>query len=1030
MTERLGCWIPILLAVIIPANAAGADSPLPGPPPVAWWNFDDLSGKQVADRAGSDNHGTLNGKPAARSVAGPFGSPAIEFAAPFQEVTGPDVGLPMGAEPGSISLWFNRPGGVGNKVLFVYGSPVTGQCRGLWLANENTLCFFFRNNPPDLHAKIPGGVTANRWHHLAGTYDGATARLYYDGQPVGQIETKINTVPAGVFHIGANMDEHGRDFIGRMDDVAVFDRVLSANEIRDHYAAREEAVEKLEAEEAKRRLARIRQSGVEDIVFAVRQPGKDGHWYANFGYWSFQPDENLYGDGGRLCRLNVQTGKLTVLLDDPAGGVRDPQVHYDARKILFSYRKGGQPYYHLHEINIDGTGLKQLTDGPYDDFEPTYMPAGDIVFCSSRCNRWVPCWSTLVANLHCCDADGGNIRMFSSNIEQENTPVPLPDGRLLYTRWEYVDRSQVAFHHLWTVNPDGTGQMIYYGNMHPGVVMIDAIPIPGTKKVVASFSPGHGRREHEGFITVVDPTAGPDAEPFAKRISGGADFRDPFPLAEDSFLVAQGTAILLMDGSGATTPIYGLPAADVAAGMAVHEPRPIVPRVRERLVPRRMDTGEPTGRLVLANVNYGRGMTGVEPGDIKKLLVLESLPKPVNFNMPGHPMFQISHMEPLTIGGSFCLARVIGTVPVEADGSAYFELPAMRSLFFVALDENDLSVKRMQSFVTVQPGETTSCSGCHEQRTNTPPPTGALEALARSPSRIEPFPGIPDVLDFPRDIQPILDRYCVECHNPDRREGNVDLCGDRTPVYSNAYWTIVKRRLISDARNGHGNRAPRTIGSSASRLLDYFDGSHEGVEITERERMTLILWIETGATYPGTYASYLSGIAPVEFPVEMMNRRCGECHAIKPNAHPRLAWEGDDIRPWARLPLKFGESDPALSLCNLTRPEKSMLLRAPLAKSAGGYAICQSKSGDRKAVFSDTSDPDYRQLLLAITGTQEDLNTIKRFDMPGYRPNEHYLREMRHFGILPASHKDTDPIDVYEADQAFWRSTWHKPAAP
>ena len=990
---------------------------------VAYWDFDEPSGGRVVDRAGGDNDGTLQGSPPAQRVDGPFGAHALDFTAALQEVKGSDAGLPSGAAPGSISLWFRPAPGATNKVLFAYGSPVTGQARGLWLRDPGTVSFFFRNNPPDLHASIAGGVTFGRWHHVVGTYDGTTARLYYDGQLAGQVETRVKTVLNGTFHIAANLDEHQRDYLGMLDDVAVYDRALGADEIASHYAGRRASLEAFEAEQQAQRLARIQQSGVEEIVFAVRQPGKDGHWYANFGYWSFEPDRPLYGEGGRLCRLNLRTGNLSVLLDDPQGGVRDPQVHYEGRKILFSYRQGGQPYYHLYEINLDGTGLRPLTDGPYDDFEPTYLPDGDIVFCSSRCKRWVPCWSTLVANLHRCDPDGGNIRMISSNIEQENTPCVLHDGRLLYTRWEYVDRSQVAFHHLWTMNPDGTGQMVYFGNLHPGTVMIDALPIPGTRQVVASFSPGHGLREHAGWIAVVDSSAGPDRQAFARRISSSADFRDPYPLTADSFLVARGPSILLMDANGLTTPLYTLPAADAGAGLECQEPRAVVTRPREPIIPPRLDLESPTGRLVLADVTYGRNMEGVKPGDVKKLLVLESLPKPVNFNMPGHPTFQISHMEPLSIGGTFCLARVLGMVPVEPDGSAYVELPAMRSLFFVALDEHDLSIKRMQSFVTVQPGETTSCSGCHEQRTNTPPAKSLL-ALGRSPSRIQSLADIPDVLDFPRDIQPILDRHCARCHNPDRRDGEVDLCGDHTPVYTTSYWTIVKHRLISDARNGYGNRPPRSIGSSASRLLNHIDGSHYDAQLTPRERMTLILWIETGATYPGTYASYLSGIAPVEFPLKTMVGRCGSCHGVEANSHPRLAWEGEDIRPWARLPLRFGDADPALSLCNLTRPDKSYLLRAPLARDAGGYGRCS------EPVFQSTEDADYQSLLSAIRAAADHLAEIKRFDMPGFRPNEHYFREMKHFGIIPASQSPNDPIDVYALDQAFWASSWHRPAAP
>ncbi|MHC4537698.1 MAG: TolB family protein, partial [Planctomycetota bacterium] len=211
---------------------------------------------------------------------------------------------------------------------------------------------------------------------------------------------------------------------------------------------------------------------VEEIIFSSRQPGAGGHWYENFGYYAQDENKMLYGAMGRLCRLKVATGEITVLLDDPEGSIRDPQVHYDGNKILISYRPGGTAYFHLYEINIDGSGLTQLTSGPYDDMEPTYLPSGQIMFCSSRSDRWVPCWYSQVAILYVCDGDGANIHPVSANIEHDNTPWTLPDGRVIYERWEYVDRSRVAFHHLWTANPDGTGQMIYYGNLHPGTLMI------------------------------------------------------------------------------------------------------------------------------------------------------------------------------------------------------------------------------------------------------------------------------------------------------------------------------------------------------------------------------------------------------------------------------------------------------------------------------------------------------------------------------------------------------------------------------
>ena len=336
------------------------------------------------------------------------------------------------------------------------------------------------------------------------------------------------------------------------------------------------------------------------------------------------------------------------------------------------------------------------------------------------------------------------------------------------------------------------------------------------------------------------------------------------------------------------------------AGLQLHEPRPLAPRPRERVIPDRVDPRAATGRLVLADVYDGRNMAGVKRGEIKKLLVLETLPMPIHYT---------GGMEPLSYGGTFTLERILGTVPVEADGSAYFELPALRSFFFVALDENDLSVKRMQSFLTVQPGETTSCVGCHEQRTQTPRPAAMqLAALRRPPSRIEPIADVPDVFDFPRDIQPILDALCVSCHGYEKtaaggpRAGRLILTGDRGPIYSHSYYMLTIARLFSDGRNEpRSNYAPRTLGSSASRLLTLLDGTHYGVQATPHQKKLLRLWIESGAAYPGTYAALGCGMigdyaenqqinTGEDWPAtraaaEVIEKRCAACHA-EPGAAP------------------------------------------------------------------------------------------------------------------------------------------------
>ncbi|MGQ9573925.1 MAG: HzsA-related protein [Thermoguttaceae bacterium] len=778
---------------------------------------------------------------------------------------------------------------------------------------------------------------------------------------------------------------------------------------------------------------------VHQIVFAVRLGYDDPHWYANIGYYCDDEHHKAYAgngkpDVGKLCKLDLRTGKLSVLLDARGGSVRDPEVHYDAQKVLFAYRPSGSDWYNLYEIYLDGTGLNQITSGEFDDYEPAYLPDGGIVFVSTRCRCWVNCWMTQVGVLYRCDADGRNIRRLSYSGEHDNTPSVLPDGRVLYTRWEYVDRSQVEFHHLWTMNPDGTAQTIFYGNMHPGTVMIDAKPIPRTNKVVASFSPGHGVNDHKGIATIVSPQYGPDYRPAARPIHTRPLVKDPYPLSEDCFLLARGKQLLVMDGSGKAEVIYTHPGEG-----EIHEPRPVLARNREPVIPSRVDWNKPSGRLVLTDVYRGRNMQGVRRGEIKKLLVLEILPKQVNFS--GGP-------DLVSWLGTFTLERVLGTVPVEPDGSACFDVPACRPVFFVALDEHDLSVKRMHSFTTVMPGEVAGCVGCHEPRTTTPGPLepAQLQALRRPPDAIQPFEGFPDVLDFPRDIQPILDRHCVRCHNYAERGGHVILTGDLGPHWSHSFFSLFAHRQVADGRNGLGNHPPRTIGSSASPLLKKLEPGHYDVNVSPQEWRTVWLWTESGAPYAGSYAALRNAedqarasaaVARVFHGLrELLVRRCSQCHVTNdPSSeqgrplpfHPRSGGYNRGVnRPVAVYERIVLENDPVARLSenillNFTRPHLSPLILGPLARQSGGFGSCGP-------VFQDTKDPDYQRLLAAIQQAKAELDAAPRYATPGFQPNRQYVREMKRYGILPASFDPAnDRLDVFQTDQAYWKSFWHLP---
>ena len=795
--------------------------------------------------------------------------------------------------------------------------------------------------------------------------------------------------------------------------------------------------------------------GAEEIVFVVRGLCSAGQCYATFGEYSDDLKSVHAPDGARLCKLNLRTGKVAVLLEDAEGGVRDPRMHYDGGKILFSYRKGGTKHYHLSEIKIDGSGFRQLTFGDWDDVDPVYLPDGGIIFASTRGSRFIACNRVQTAILYRMDADGGNMLCLSASTLLEDRPAVLPDGRVLYTRWEYLDRAAEKFRDLWVMNPDGTGQKVLFGGMgrpYPDFfAKCDAMPMPGTEKVVSVFSPALGQRENAGNVMVVDLKTGPDDWSAAKQISpkvpnlvwstglghGREGFRDPYPLSDDCFLVASDKSLLILGPNGETEEIF-------QAEKMVHDPRVIRPRPREPVIPPRSDLQRTTGQLVLANVYHGRNMQGVKPGDIKSLLVLEDLPKPASLH---------GLRGAFSMGGTFTLRRILGSVPVEPDGSASFEVPALRAIYFVALDEKGLAVKRMQSYTMLMPGETQGCVGCHEPRTGTVGRrigSSAAMALKRPPSRIEPIPGVPEVIDYPRDVQPVWDRNCVACHSAENPLGHVVLSGDDNEWFSQSYYALFAYDQISDGRNwgGNGNNRPWGFGTGASPLMNKIDGSHYDAKLTKQEHDLVRLWVESSAVFTGTYAVYNRVENAVADAVDLrmvklgtpvgpiVEKRCLTCHGSVARLGRRVTKEEGEEAPGSGL-SKDGKPAEMMNLpryCwnlyNLSYPEKSMVLLAPLAKEAGGYGWCMAKDDHPAAVFRDAEDPDYQTILQAVRAAKTRRDKAARYGMPGYRAEGHYVHWMKRFGILPESFDAAkDPIDPYATDEAYWRSLWYHPPA-
>jgi hypothetical protein len=297
---------------------------------------------------------------------------------------------------------------------------------------------------------------------------------------------------------------------------------------------------------------------------------------------------------------------------------------------------------------------------------------------------------------------------------------------------------------------------------------------------------------------------------------------------------------------------------------------------------------------------------------------------------------------------------------------------------------------------------------------------------------------LPDVLDFRRDVQPVLNAHCSACHSHEKPQGHIVLTGDLGITWSISYYTLLAAGQVADGRNGFGNQPPRTIGSSASKLMCKIDGSHYGVSLPPEQWRTIWLWLESGAPYAGTYAALRNleeqtREAPSHFALTavVLNRRCRQCHGPGRQA-PALPVgmseqeraeiiKAQRLAPHERIVRPDDYRFSAHVLLNMSRPEGSPLLLGPLPKSAGGWGSCPEG-------FTGTQDPDYQALLAALRSGKERLDATPRFGTPQFRPNRQYVREMKRFGILPVRFDPArDPIDVFRTDQEYWKRFWYHP---
>ena len=637
------------------------------------------------------------------------------------------------------------------------------------------------------------------------------------------------------------------------------------------------------------------------IAFVKQVPGIFSHQLTQYYGSCARPGGGIFvldAPGRSLNARRLAAGAL------PEGSYQHLEVSSDGRRLLFAFCRAEtvpknreqhpDRFYRLYEMGADGSGLKPLTGGPYDDFSPRLLPDGKILFISTRrggfhrCGRG-PC---PVYTLALAEADGSRPRPISFHETHEWDPVLLNDGRVLYTRWDYVDRHAVHYQQLWTVRPDGSDVRAFYGNNTLNPVGIwEAQPIPGSSRVMATAGAHHAMTA--GSIILLDPARGTDgADPIIRltpdvpfpeseapvlpnwRAPAGVRgtpplpeeaarwpghcYRSPYPLSEKYFLAAYSFDSLVGEPGDNPPNMFGLYLVDAFGNKELlHRdlnlcslwPMPLRPRPGPHVLPPPEGAGNPReGKFLLVNVRAG--WPALPPDPIRKLRIVQILPKSTpHLNDP-----------PVGLPNASPGRQVLGTVPVEPDGSAWFTAPAGVPLAFQALDERGLAVQIMRSLTYLQPGETASCVGCHEPRTQAPPPGRLPLALARPPSAIEPGPDGSKPLSYPILVQPVLDRHCVRCHGPERTEGRVTLTGIPEGRYTASYNALAPLIPHSAWRGGDFLRAnseptslPGRFGARGSRLMRLILDGHGGVSLDPGDIERLATWMDANVLFYGTF---------------------------------------------------------------------------------------------------------------------------------------------------------------------------------
>ena len=729
------------------------------------------------------------------------------------------------------------------------------------------------------------------------------------------------------------------------------------------------------------------------ILFVVRKQYRRDHHNTATIFQTGEINTRSFTGGGALKTIDLaKGGKVATLLAVPEGVVRDPEVSFDGTRILVSMRRNIRDDYHIYELHADGSGLRQLTFGSgVADIDPLYLPDGRIAFSSTRQPKYCMCNRHIMANLFRMDPDGANIHQIGRSTLFEGHGTLTPDGRILYDRWEYVDRNFGDAQGVWTCNPDGTNHALFWGNQTPSPgAVLDARILPGApERFIATFSSCHDRPW--GALAIVDRRIGLEEKAPVLRtwppsainlvMVGNYDtfkrvnpkYEDPYPLSDKYFLCSRQVrgeqmGIFLIDLFGNEVLIHTEPPG-------CYDPMPLGPRPRPPVVPDRTDLAQAEGRFYVHDVYIGTGMERVKRGTVKFIRVVESPEK----RFWTRPSWQGSGTQaPGMNWDDFNNKRILGTAPVEPDGSAYFSVPADRFVFFQLLDEKGMMVQSMRSGVIARPGEVLGCIGCHENRLSAIP-NAHKRAFSRPPDPLEPWHGPPRKFNYLTEVQPVFNKHCLRCHDFGKKGARkLVLAPDLTLAFNVSYMELRGKGYVKVPGAGPARTLPPySWGSHASKLVQVLLKGHNDVALDPESFDRIVTWIDINAPYYPEYSSAyprnLYGRSPLDNnQLKRLSQLTG-VNLMRQSRRPQVTFDRPELSPClAKLP----EGDPRRQeAVAIIRAGQRMLAQRPRAdmpnarlygldaeREAKYQRLVETERRAREAILSGRKFFPFRQL--------------------------------------------------------------------